>query len=83
MSKDLQIPELVVPAGDLECLRTACDFGADAVYLGTGKFNMRAKAKNFDLKELDEGLSIATQAGVKVYVTMNSLLQESDLESFI
>lgn len=82
MSRGVRIPELVVPAGDLECFRVACRYGADAVYVGTGAFNMRARARNFDWSELDEAMDLARDAGVKVYVTMNVLLAREELEAF-
>ena len=52
-------PELLIPAGSLEVLKTAVIFGADAVYIGGGAFGLRAKAKNFSKEEMEEGISFA------------------------
>ena len=73
-------PELLIPAGSLEVLRTAVVFGADAVYIGGGAFDLRAKAKNFTLEEMEEGIAFAHANGVKVYVTANVLAHNGDLE---
>ena len=64
-------PELLAPAGNLEKLKTAIDFGADAVYLGGNKLNLRASADNFTIEELKEGLEYAHSRGKKVHVTLN------------
>lgn len=74
-------PELLVPAGSLEALKTAVVFGADAVYIGGGDFGLRAKAKNFSPMEMEEGISFAHAKGVKVYVTANVLAHNDDLEA--
>ena len=73
-------PELLVPAGSLEVLRTAVIFGADAVYIGGEAFGLRAKAKNFSMAEMAEGIVFAHAHGVKVYVTANILAHNEDLE---
>ena len=73
-------PELLIPASSLEVLKTACIFGADAVYIGGEAFGLRAKAKNFSLKEMEEGIAFAHEHGVKVYVTANILAHNADLE---
>ena len=72
--------ELLAPAGGLEQLIAAVNFGADAVYLGLDQFSMRAKAKNFSFDELSEGVKIAHSAGVKVHVTLNIQMHEDDLK---
>ena len=72
-------PELLVPAGSLEVLKVAVTFGADAVYIGGEAFGLRAKAKNFTLEEMKEGIDFAHVHGVKVYVTANILAHNSDL----
>lgn len=64
-------PELLVPAGNLEVLKIAVVFGADAVYIGGEAFGLRAKAKNFSLEDMKEGIDFAHKHGVKVYVTAN------------
>lgn len=73
-------PELLIPASSLEVLKTAVIFGADAVYIGGEAFGLRAKAKNFSLKEMKEGVSFAHSRQVKVYVTANILAHNEDLE---
>lgn len=73
-------PELLIPAGSLEVLKTAVNFGADAVYIGGEVFGLRAKAKNFGPDEMAEGISYAHERGVKVYVTANILAHNDDLE---
>ena len=73
-------PELLIPAGSLEVLRTAVAFGADAVYIGGEAFGLRAKAKNFSPDEMAVGIAFAHAHGVKVYVTANILAHNDDLE---
>ena len=73
-------PELLIPAGSLEVLKTAVIFGADAVYIGGEAFGLRAKAKNFSPEEMAEGIVFAHARGVKVYVTANVLAHNEDLE---
>ncbi len=72
-------PELLIPAGSLEVLKTAVIFGADAVYIGGGAFGLRAKAKNFSKEEMEEGISFAHEHGAKVHVTVNILAHNGDL----
>lgn len=73
-------PELLVPASSLEVLKTAVRYGADAVYIGGEVFGLRAKAKNFSLEEMAEGVEFAHKHGVKVYVTANILAHNADIE---
>ena len=73
-------PELLVPASSLEVLKTAVRYGADAVYIGGEVFGLRAKAKNFSLEEMKEGVEFAHRYNVKVYVTANILAHNSDIE---
>ena len=73
-------PELLIPASSLEVLKTAVIFGADAVYIGGEAFGLRAKAKNFTMEEMAEGIAFAHEHGVKVYVTANILAHNYDLE---
>lgn len=73
-------PELLIPASSLEVLKTAVIFGADAVYIGGEAFGLRAKAKNFSMEEMAEGIVFAHAHGVKVYVTANILAHNEDLE---
>ena len=73
-------PELLIPASNLEVLKTAVIFGADAVYIGGEAFGLRAKAKNFTSEDMKEGIAFAHAHNVKVYVTANILAHNSDLE---
>ena len=72
-------PELLIPASSLEVLKTAVIFGADAVYIGGEAFGLRAKAKNFSMAQMAEGIAFAHARGVKVYVTANILAHNEDL----
>ena len=73
-------PELLIPAGSLEVLKTAVNFGADAVYIGGEIFSLRAKAHNFDHDSMAEGIAYAHAHGVKVHVTVNILAHNYDIE---
>ena len=73
-------PELLIPASSLEVLKTAVIFGADAVYIGGEAFGLRAKAKNFSIEEMAEGIRFAHDRHVRVYVTANILAHNEDLE---
>ena len=72
--------ELLVPASSLEVLKNAVIYGADAVYIGGEAFGLRAKAKNFSMEEMAEGIAFAHAHQVKVYVTANILAHNYDLE---
>lgn len=72
--------ELLIPAGSLEVLKTAVIYGADAVYIGGEVFGLRAKAKNFTIEEMSEGVAFAHEHNVKVYVTANIIAHNYDLE---
>ncbi len=71
-------PELLAPAGDLEKLKIAVLYGADAVYIGGEAYSLRAKAKNFDYETMKEGIKFAHDHGVKVYVTANIYAHNND-----
>ena len=73
-------PELLSPVGDFECLKAAVQNGADSVYLGSGNFNARVRAKNFDLNELSEAIKYAKLRDVKVNVTLNILIKDEEFE---
>ena len=73
-------PELLAPAKNLERLKVAIAYGADAVYLGGQKYGLRARADNFTDYELDRGVAFAHQHDAKVYVTLNAFLHDADLE---
>ena len=62
-------PEVLAPAGDMERLKAAIRYGADAVYLGSTEFGMRASAASFGVEELPRAVELANTAGVKVYLT--------------
>jgi len=72
-------PELLAPAGDIERLKVAFAYGADSVYLGGEAFGMRAKADNFTLDEIDEGIKHAHSLNKKVYITVNICAHNEDL----
>ena len=72
--------ELLAPAGDLEKLKIPVLYGADAVYLGGTSFSLRAKAKNFDTKQMREGIEFAHAHGTKVYVTCNIFAHNEDFD---
>ena len=72
--------ELLVPAGSLEVLKIAVTYGADAVYIGGEVFGLRAKAKNFSMEDMKEGIEFAHAHNVKVYVTANILAHNYDLD---
>lgn len=73
-------PELLIPASSLEVLKTAVIFGADAVYIGGEAFGLRAKAKNFSKEDMRAGIIFAHEHGVRVYVTVNILAHNGDLD---
>lgn len=75
----MRTPELLIPASSLEVLKIAVIFGADAVYIGGEAFGLRAKAKNFSMEEIKEGITFAHAHDVKVYITANILAHNSDL----
>ena len=72
-------PELLAPAGDLERLKVALLYGADAVYIGGTKFSLRYRASNFTLQEIEAGVVFAHALGKKVYVTVNIVVHNEDL----
>ncbi len=80
MHRQGAIPELLIPASGLETLKVAVHYGADAVYIGGEAFSLRAKARNFTEEEMRLGVQYAHDHGVKVYVTVNILAHNQDLE---
>lgn len=72
-------PELLIPASSLEVLKTAVIYGADAVYIGGESFGLRAKAKNFSMEDMKEGIEFAHQHEARVHVTVNILAHNEDL----
>ncbi|MBR4949764.1 MAG: U32 family peptidase, partial [Clostridia bacterium] len=75
--------EVLAPAGSFDALKAAVNNGADAVYLGAGDFNARVFAKNFSREELCHGVKYAHLRGVKIYITLNTLLFDREKEEFI
>jgi len=73
-------PELLAPAKNLERLKVAIAYGADAVYLGGQKYGLRARADNFTDHDLEKGVIFAHQHVAKVYVTLNAFLHDADFE---
>ncbi|MDD3705975.1 MAG: U32 family peptidase, partial [Clostridiaceae bacterium] len=73
-------PEILAPAGNLEKLKMAVIYGADAVYIGGEKYGLRAAAGNFTLDEIKEGVKYAHDNGKKLYVTVNVIPHNEDLE---
>lgn len=79
----MQKPELLAPAGSLESFHAAVEAGADAVYLGVDTLNARLRAKNFRIKTLSFLVPYAHSKGVKVYVTLNTLVKNTELRPLI
>lgn len=71
--------ELLAPAGDLEKLKMAIRYGADAVYLGGDSFGLRKASKNFSIEEIEEGIKFAHERGKKVYITLNIVPHDDDM----
>ena len=76
----MNIPELLSPAGDMERLKFAFAYGADAVYLGAEDFGMRAAPKNFSIEQLKEAAEYANSLGKKVYLTLNTVPTNDDVK---
>jgi len=74
-------PELLAPAGNMEKLKAALRFGADAVYLAGQRFGMRAGADNFDLAEMKQAVEYAHALGKKVYLTVNTMPRTNEYEA--
>ena len=72
-------PEVLAPAGSMDALRAAVECGADAVYLGAGHFNARRNARNFSEEELAEAIEYCHVRGVKVHLTLNTLVSDEEL----
>ena len=73
-------PELLIPAGGIPQLIAAVENGADAVYLGGNAFNARINADNFDIESMEKAVDFCHLRGVKVYVTLNTLMRDNQLE---
>ena len=74
--------ELLAPAGDLERLKVALHYGADAVYIGGNIFSLRANAQNFSLEDIKEGVEFAHKLNKKVYVTVNIVVHNKEIFKF-
>ena len=88
--KTLKRPEVLAPAGTLEKLKVAVDYGADAVFVGGQAYGLRSRAGNFTMEELQEGINYAHANGAKVHVAANmvthegtKLVQESGSVNFV
>lgn len=75
-----KMTELLAPAGNMEALKAAISNGCDAIYLGMQKFGARAYSSNFDLESLKEAVAYAHLRNVKIYVTMNTIVFENEVE---
>lgn len=80
MSKTLKRPEVLSPAGTLEKLKVAIDYGADAVFVGGQAYGLRSRAGNFTMEEMREGIEYAHARGAKVYVAANMVTHEGNEE---
>ena len=78
--KIIKKPELLAPAGNLEKLKVAVIYGADAVFVGGKEFSLRSQASNFTLEDIKEGVEFAKQYGAAIHVTCNIILHEDNLE---
>ena len=83
MKRKDKLPELLAPAGSFECLLAAVEAGADAVYVGGKRFGARAYAKNFSTEELGRAVSYCHLHGVKLYVTLNTLILDLELKDAV
>ena len=83
MKRETDLPELLAPAGSMEALYAAVQGGADAVYLGGKSFGARAFAKNFDAEAMKEAVRYCHIHGVRVYVTVNTLVYEREIETWL
>ena len=79
MFRKNNLPELLAPAGDMECLYAAVAAGADAIYVGGKRFGARAFVKNFDMDELAVAVRYCHLHGVKLYVTLNTLIEDKEM----
>ena len=76
-------PELLAPAGNLEKLKIAFQYGADAVYFGGRAFSLRAAAQNFSFDDMREGVKIARELGKKMYCTINVMPRNEEIKEMI
>ena len=83
MNKKQNIPELLCPAGSPEAFCAAIEGGADAIYMGGTAFNARINAKNFTTEQMKSSIALAHSYGVKVYITMNTLVYDREKEQLL
>src|SRR3982750_5060492 len=74
-----RVPELLSPAGSIDAVRAALANGADAVYLGAERFNARDEGAQLTLEELERACALAASRGVRVYLTLNTLVKPDEL----
>ncbi|MFC1517338.1 U32 family peptidase [Candidatus Margulisiibacteriota bacterium] len=79
----MKIPELLIPAGNLEKLRTAIRFGADAVYIGGAEFSLRTADTGFTIEEVEIGVRFAHERGARVYLALNIFPSDSDIDEMM
>ena len=77
------MPELLAPVGNMECLSAAINAGCDAVYLSGRNFGARSFAGNFSKEELEQAINMCHLYGVKVYITVNTLIYDNEVERFM
>lgn len=80
--KNIKAPELLAPAGNLDKLKIAITYGADAVYIGGEEFSLRVAADNFTLDEMKQGVAFAKEKGKKVYLTANVIPHNNDIDEY-
>lgn len=80
MKTKLKKPELLAPAGNLEKLKIAVHYGADAVFLGGQEYGLRSNADNFTIEEIKEGVDFANRYGAKIYVTTNIFAHDENID---
>ncbi|MBJ4011340.1 hypothetical protein JGD23_22860, partial [Salmonella enterica subsp. enterica serovar Kentucky] len=73
-------PELLAPAGNLEKLKIAVHYGADAVFIGGREYGLRSNADNFSIEEMAEGVEFAKKYGARIYVTTNIFAHEENID---
>src|SRR5574341_1827308 len=76
-------PELLSPAGNMECFFSAVENGADAVYFGLSNFSARAGAQNFTIDDASKAIAYARKKSVKVYIAFNTLIKTHELERVV
>jgi len=79
MDKLIKKPELLAPAGDMEKLKAALHYGADAIYMSGERYGLRAAAENFSPEEMAEGVKISHKRGARVYLALNAFAHNDDI----